>query len=624
MNIYSKLLLGAAALSFAACSSEEPLGNGEDQPQTTIKPTGDIAYLNVRLQAADNGLGGRADGGYEYGSSTENAVADAYFYFYDENGQFVLESNSWIGGNANSADPTENVEIFGKNTVVLTGLTGKGYPSWVVTMLNIPEGFTPARTLDGMADLYRASYDNGDGKFVMTTSSYFGDDNKNGSSWNYFATKLEPENFLQEAPTKEEVSDATVVNIYVERLAARVGVDVSNISNKRHSQVYTDENGKTYPLYEIDVTVAGEDNPNLGGGSNTAATKVYVAILGWELNSTASSTNYFKNLSGWDNTTDFGRGWAWNNARDHRSFWGKARNYGFTDRNMKVNDFTYADLTQVVETSDPKAPKGTKVYCNETTNTVENILVNNGVSPKRTPTVILSAIVCDKNGNPLDLVEYHGVQYTKEGFINKVLATVNKADFGKNYFTRTEVSTAADGTPIYEYTQIGANDVKLVSANNGLGSVNVAVADETAEYWTNLVATTKTDDKGNNYTTYTADQAHFSSVNVYLASATNNSISDKATAATGGAMIYPIPLTHLNTANDDEIMEGQYGLVRNHCYTLSISKIKTLGDGVFVPKKVGDEEPETIDPEDPKDPTYYVVSAINILSWKVVSQEVEI
>ena len=203
MNIYSKLLLGAAALSFAACSSEEPLGNGEDQPQTTIKPTGDIAYLNVRLQAADNGLGGRADGGYEYGSADENAVADAYFYFYDENGQFVLESNSWLGGNANSADPTENVEIFGKNTVVLTGLTGKGYPSWVVTMLNRPEGFTPARTLDGMADLYRASYDNGDGNFVMTTSSYFGDDNKNGSSWNYFATKLEPENFLQEAPTKD-------------------------------------------------------------------------------------------------------------------------------------------------------------------------------------------------------------------------------------------------------------------------------------------------------------------------------------------------------------------------------------------------------------------------------------
>jgi len=46
---------------------------------------------------------------------------------------------------------------------------------------------------------------------------------------------------------------------------------------------------------------------------------------------------------------------------------------------------------------------------------------------------------------------------------------------------------------------------------------------------------------------------------------------------------------------------------------------------VFVPKKVNpDDEIENLEPDTPKDPTYYVESAINILSWKVVSQEVEI
>ena len=60
-------------------------------------------------------------------------------------------------------------------------------------------------------------------------------------------------------------------------------------------------------------------------------------------------------------------------------------------------------------------------------------------------------------------------------------------------------------------------------------------------------------------------------------------------------------------------------------YNISISKIKTLGEGVFVPKKVNpDDEIENLEPDTPKDPTYYVESAINILSWKVVSQEVEI
>lgn len=638
MNTYSKLLLGAAVISLAACSSEEPLGNGEDQPQEVIKPTGDIAYLNVRIQSADGNGGRAADGGYEYGTGNENEVKNAYFYFYDENGQFVLESNSWLGGTDNDKNPTENVEVFGKNTVVLTGLTGKGYPSWVVTVLNRPAGFTPALTLDGMADLYRNTlieyteegkvttqegFKNDVGNFIMTTSSYFGDDNKNGEGWNYFATKLEPENFLKEMPVKETVSEATLVNIYVERLAARVGVDMSGISNKRHSQVYTVYDGETkitYPLYELDVTVAGENNPNLGSGSNTAATKVYIAITGWELNSTASSSYYFKNLRGWDDTTDFGRGWAWNNADHHRSFWGQARNYGLVDRNMNVNDLTWEELTQVVETA---TAKGTKLYCNETTNTVNNILVNNGVSPRRTPTVLLSAVVCDANGDPLTLVEYRGVQYTKAGFISKILQTLDKANFGENYFTRKKIATDINGKDVFEYTQLGPDDVKLVSANAGLGTVNLAVADETVEYWTKLVETTQTDETGKTYKTYKAQNAHFSSVNVYLASATNNSQSDKATAATDGATVYPIPLIHLNEG-DGDICEGQYGVVRNHCYTLSITKIKSIGDGVFIPKKTQDEEPEPINPDDPKDPTYYVESSINILSWKVVNQEAEI
>ncbi|MDE6611221.1 MAG: fimbria major subunit, partial [Muribaculaceae bacterium] len=71
--------------------------------------------------------------------------------------------------------------------------------------------------------------------------------------------------------------------------------------------------------------------------------------------------------------------------------------------------------------------------------------------------------------------------------------------------------------------------------------------------------------------------------------------------------------------------QATFAVFRHHVSNIPISKIKTLGEGVFVPKKVNpDDVIENLIPDDPKDPTYYVESSINILSWKVVSQEVEI
>ncbi|MDE6514058.1 MAG: fimbria major subunit [Muribaculaceae bacterium] len=645
MNISKKILLGASVLAMAACSSEEPLVEG-GATEAPGKPSGDVAYLNVRINAADNS---RAASGeitdedgtkqeYIYGDGDENRVKNAYFFFYDENGQYVLQSNSWVDPATNGT--TENVELKGQNTVVLTGLTGKNYPSWVVTVLNCPENFVPGNTLDEMGQKLIDSYMNNAGDFIMSTSSYFGTDNSyivdGQTKWNYFATKLNTKNFLEETPNFENRNDESVVDIYVERLAVRVGVDISNLQNPLYTGAKYNHNGKDYDLYELNVSVSGNDNPDLGGaGAGTAATKVYVAIIGWELNATAKRTNLMKDLGEWNGQTVFGDAantWKWNNAAYHRSYWGKSYTYGSegTELAAKLNhgDYSWDQLTKQVGT---KVFNGSRVYCNETTNVPANIIANGSVSPQKTPTVLLSAVVCDENGKPLELVNYRGVEFTKESFINKALSTINKTDMTQNYYTREQVATAGDGvTPIYEYNQIEAKDVKLVSSDaQGIGAVKLAVNDETVTYYQITGTLTQTDETGKEYTTYQANAVSAATVNSYLASATNG-VSNKAIAKTDGSMFYPIVLEHLNqpeiyqAGKTDAVIEGQYGLVRNHIYNLSISKIKTLGDGVFKPVKVGDEGPEKLDPEDPKDPTYYVESAVNILSWKVVSQQVEI
>ncbi len=77
-----------------------------------------------------------------------------------------------------------------------------------------------------------------------------------------------------------------------------------------------------------------------------------------------------------------------------------------------------------------------------------------------------------------------------------------------------------------------------------------------------------------------------------------------------GLMYYASPIQHLNQS--DEFAEGNYGVVRNHWYDMSISSISQIGKGIA-------DEDEVIVPQ--KEILYYLGADVNILSWKTVSQK---
>ncbi len=86
-------------------------------------------------------------------------------------------------------------------------------------------------------------------------------------------------------------------------------------------------------------------------------------------------------------------------------------------------------------------------------------------------------------------------------------------------------------------------------------------------------------------------------------------------------MYYNIPIEHLNNGNvaeDGTIPEAKYGVVRNHHYVVTIDKLEKIGKGIF------DEDEKIVPDRDPDNDTYYVGAKINILSWKIVSQNVEL
>ena len=101
-----------------------------------------------------------------------------------------------------------------------------------------------------------------------------------------------------------------------------------------------------------------------------------------------------------------------------------------------------------------------------------------------------------------------------------------------------------------------------------------------------------------------------------IAEAFLNGVVEPANMYRDGKMYYAIPIEHYGQATDTtpekKPLEGNYGVVRNNFYKVSIGTIKSLGHGI-------DDVNEPIVPGDREKP-YYLAARINILSWQVAGQ----
>lgn len=89
MKFKSLFLTTAAAMAFAACSSDEPSNGGNNG---TTPDEGSTMYLTVNI--TDANATGRADeGDLVPGTADEHAVNTAHFFFFDKDKMFVTEAN---------------------------------------------------------------------------------------------------------------------------------------------------------------------------------------------------------------------------------------------------------------------------------------------------------------------------------------------------------------------------------------------------------------------------------------------------------------------------------------------------------------------------------------------------
>lgn len=576
-----------ACVAFTACSSDdaEVIEGGSG----TFK--GDVAYMNIILADASGTRASAADAPFEYGVD-EQDVNTAHFYFYDAAGVFVSEAEVWNSGESSTEDPDENIEFRANTTVVLKGLTGKSYPKYLVTVLNKSTDFAPGTTLDEMEAKIAANDTEGNFKsgnyFTMSTTSHAGQKNSEGDAMKYFVTEVKESNFSEE-PVDLENYTAPVV-VYVERLAAKVVLNVAEALKQSATIVGEGDDAKT--LYPIKATYAGEGNdeePTMMG-----VEELYVNILGWKLNATAKNSYMMKNID--ETWTNEALGFVWNDGTiNHRSYWGKSYVYGKSDFPVDGAAYTGEELLNYFNlentTASPLLALGKPAYCAENTNTSTIVTAN----PRRALTsVIVKAEICDAAGNALDIVRYNGMLFNDVHFLKYVLNNMQKAGKLNAYY---ENGTEADGTT-KKYKQIDENDVALEDISDGKVKV--------------VLNTTKTltDAEGNAL----SDEAK---------AALASDMADASAGATGykgGLMYYNIPIEHFNNneiGEDGAIPEAKYGVVRNHVYKVTINQLENPGKGIFDPEEV-------IVPKDEDEKFYYVGAQINILSWKIVEQGVNL
>lgn len=81
-----------------------------------------------------------------------------------------------------------------------------------------------------------------------------------------------------------------------------------------------------------------------------------------------------------------------------------------------------------------------------------------------------------------------------------------------------------------------------------------------------------------------------------------------------GKTYYYVPIRHLGAATTDP---AYYGVVRNHYYQINLQSLKGFGSSVYDPDR-------EIKPVIPAEETSYLAAKINVLQWRVVSQDVNL
>lgn len=591
------LFIALALLGMASCAKDDLNGGNKPQHNGEIEES----YIAINLMAADSGTRAQSeDDDYEEGTDAERVVKTAYFFFFDAQGNPFYVNNA--NGSATKPGTTEqtnhlslsiseasteampNVSDIKEAVLILETYKGV-YPSQIVAVINwVPtaKAYTLGQLHDALVGL--RGTENG---FVMSNSVYM-----DGAGKMVDAVPLTAANIK----TSETDAKNTPVEIYVERIAAKVVLTASGKVDGTTNIFDTQKN--TTP-----VVSAGQSSD----------IDVYVQLHGWELYNDHNTSNLLKNIyPAWGDGE--GLGLNWNDRFKFRSYWALSQDksvlddkfaWQYSSDEQTANGFKtkygFAVASDATYTDDT-----TYTYCGENTGTsiVSTIEDKTVVTPynKNTKVILKGQLmkkIDENNYEALELARWYGTDYAGEYALRIAVA---------NSLKYTLFSSPDNGI---SFDPIKPEDLMCVA-----GSV---VGKEAYEVGFQL---STTDDVGEDKTWYKYDSTQgyvlFGTADDHDSNttATNNDLKSVQPALLykTGQTYYIVDIEHFGTKT------AAYGVVRNHVYQIDINSIKGYGSPVY------NGTGNIIDPEYPEveDESSYVAARINVLSWKIVKQQVDI
>ena len=589
MKIFKFFPLACAALMMSACSSDD--GNGSENPNIASE----AQYLAVNI--VNVGTTPTRAGVYEDGTDAENKISNVRFYFFHDDGSpyvLVNTTQTTTGTDVNwleqippitTTPPTPagqgTVDKVTEAVLVIQGKSAAA-PATMVAVIN-PETLKDNATLNNkgtvtLSELRDSKFDtqfyklNAAGTtnedFVMTNSVY----REGGNT-------ICPTLVSGHLETTAAAATANPVNIYVERVAAKVSAKVDNT---------TVPAGFTANPWEVgDGTKWATNQYGMEVGTFGKSTKIYAVIEGWGVADENSKAMLEKQIDATWTDTNLGIT-TWNTADYHRSFWETMKPAVGTDIYTKANH-SFNKYTNKIATDFTNI---TYTLPNTTQTVVADVYNGNNLTKFLVAATL--KYYDGTNWQNADICRYRGIEYMGgEAKLKAVVAaTYNK------YYTKN----ATGG-----YEPLAASDIKFEYARSVANAAAKEVADcqmvptlvdAHKEYYTKTVSST-----GTTYTLVADNEDVVKDIEMYPADIREN-----------GKTYYYVPIRHLGAATTNP---AYYGVVRNHYYQVNLQSLKGFGSSVYNPDR-------EIKPVIPKEETSYLAAKINVLQWRVVSQDVNL
>ena len=541
MKIFKLFPLACAALMMSACSSDDPsngVSTGVNDPQ----------YLSVNIVNV-GATPSRASEEYENGSADENKISKVRFYFFNGDGTpYLIKAPgadgvtgsgtvNWLeatpGYDDTTSDTPSHVEKITNTVLVINGVQSAA-PSAIVAVIN-PETVDPAVLENNGSMRLSQLRENAVGStFYKTDAGKVTDFVMSNSVFVNAGSDVCASLVAGHVATSADKAKANPVDLYVERVAAKVTADVDpnafekgNGTNWNASQYGTKTAVGKIGAYDVYAVIDGWGLADENGKAkveksvNTAWTDAILGITPW--------TTYDYRRSFWETSVEF-------NAGTNQPV------------NHKFNDFKAnmkAELYTLPNTPDNKI---TNVYDNNVT----KFLVAATLKYKDEHDNWHLAEICRYNG-----VMILGVDNLK----TQVALTFSK------YYTSTDGSN---------YTQLTKDDITFAEPTTSMKNYQVTptlAADLTGtkQYYTKA--------SDGSYTPVTKDDV-------------NTAIGEnKAEIRTEGKAYYYVPIKHLGTTGN----LGEYGVVRNHFYKINLTGLTGFGTPVYNPNTVIDPTVPTYD-----------------------------